>query len=122
MLLLDYALACAAVETAVERHSGSLEQVFTPCGLTYVQSGKDLRRVKYVVATGGALIHAKHTEEVAKYALFDESKPGSLRPEKAEILIDRKYILAAMGLLSQHYPLVALEIMKKEIAYYGLEK
>ena len=86
---MDYALACAAVETAVERHSGSLEQVFTPCGLTYVQSGKDLRRVKYVVATGGALIHAKHTEEVAKYALFDESKPGSLRPEKAEILIDR---------------------------------
>ena len=65
---------------------------------------------------------AKHTEEVAKYALFDESKPGSLRPEKAEILIDRKYILAAMGLLSQHYPLAALEIMKKEIAYYGLEK
>ena len=119
---MDYALACAAVETAVERHSGSLEQVFTPCGLTYVQSGKDLRRVKYVVATGGALIHAKHTEEVAKYALFDESKPGSLRPEKAEILIDRKYILAAMGLLSQHYPLAALEIMKKEIAYYGLEK
>ena len=119
---MDYALACAAVETAVERHSGLLEQVFTPCGLTYVQSGKDLRRVKYVVATGGALIHAKHTEEVAKYALFDESKPGSLRPEKAEILIDRKYILAAMGLLSQHYPLAALEIMKKEIAYYGLEK
>ena len=116
---MDYALACAAVETAVARHAGSLEQVYTPSGLTFVQSGKDLRRVKYVVVTGGALIHAKHTEEIAKYALFDESSPASLRPEKAEILVDRKYILAAMGLLSKQYPQAALEIMKKEIAYYG---
>lgn len=116
---MDFALACGAVETAVARHAGSLEQVYTPCGLTYLQSGKDLRRVKYVVVTGGALIHAKHTEEIAKYALFSESTPGSLRPENAEILVDRKYILAAMGLLSQHYPEAALEIMKKEIAYYG---
>lgn len=116
---MDFALACGAVETAVARHAGSLEQVYTPCGLTYLQSGKDLRRVKYVVVTGGALIHAKHTEEIAKYALYKESTPGSLRPENAEILIDRKYILAAMGLLSQHYPEAALEIMKKEIAYYG---
>ena len=119
---MDYALACAAVETAVSRHAGSLEQVYTPCGLTYLQSGKDLRRVKYVVVTGGALIHAKHTEEIAKFALYDESTPGSYRPENAEILVDRKYILAAMGLLSQHYPAVALEIMKKEIAYYGHKK
>lgn len=119
---MDYALACAAVETAVARHAGFLEQVYTPCGLTYVQSGKDLRRVKYVVVTGGALIHAKHTEEIAKFALYDESTPGSLRPENAEILVDRKYILAAMGLLSQHYPAAALEIMKKEIAYYGHKK
>ena len=119
---MDYALACAAVETAVSRHAGSLEQVYTPCGLTYLQSGKDLRRVKYVVVTGGALIHAKHTEEIAKFALYDESTPGSLRPENAEILVDRKYILAAMGLLSQHYPAAALEIMKKEIAYYGHKK
>lgn len=116
---MDYALACAAVETAVTRHAGSLEQVYTPCGLTYLQSGKDLRRVKYVVVTGGALIHAKYTEEIAKFALYDESNPSSLRPENAKILVDRKYILAAMGLLSQYYPVAALEIMKKEIAYYG---
>ena len=41
-----------------------------------------------MVVTGGALIHAKHTEEIAKYALFDESNPASLRPENAEILVD----------------------------------
>ena len=52
-------------------------------------------------------------------ALYDPQTPNSLRPEKAQILIDEKYILAAMGLLSQYYPLAALEIMKKEIADYG---
>ncbi|MEF2879478.1 MAG: methylaspartate mutase accessory protein GlmL [Blautia sp.] len=119
MEAMDFALACGAVETAAARHAGTVEQVYTPCGLTYLQSGKDLRRVKHVVVTGGALIHAKGTKEIARHALFDSENPASLRPEKAEILVDEKYILAAMGLLSQHYPAAALEIMKKEIAYYG---
>ena len=116
---MDFALACGAVETAVSRHAGTLEQVYTPTGLTFLQSGKDLRRVKYVVATGGALIHARNVREIAEKALYDPQTSNSLRPEKAQILIDEKYILAAMGLLSQYYPLAALEIMKKEIADYG---
>lgn len=116
---MDFALACGAVETAVSRHAGTLEQVYTPTGLTFLQSGKDLRSVKYVVATGGALIHAKNVREIAGKALYAPQTPESLRPENAKILIDDKYILAAMGLLSQYYPLAALEIMKKEIADYG---
>ena len=116
---MDFALACGAVETAVSRHAGTLEQVYTPTGLTFLQSGKDLRSVKYVVATGGALIHAKNVREIAGKALYDPQTPESLRPENAKILIDDKYILAAMGLLSQYYPLDALEIMKKEIAEIG---
>ena len=72
-----------------------------------------------MVATGGALIHARNVREIAEKALYDPQTPNSLRPEKAQILIDEKYILAAMGLLSQYYPLAALEIMKKEIADYG---
>ena len=60
-----------------------------------------------------------HRREIAGKALYDPQTPESLRPENAKILIDDKYILAAMGLLSQYYPLAALEIMKKEIADYG---
>ena len=116
---MDFALACIAVETAVSRHAGTLEQVYTPTGLTFLQSGKDLRKVRNVVATGGALIHARNVREIAAKALYDPQKPDSLRPENAKILIDEKYILAAMGLLAQYYPLAALEIMKKEIADYG---
>ena len=88
-------------------------------GLTYVQSGKDLTKVKQIVVTGGSLIHAKRTEEIAKYAQFSPNQPTSLRPKDADVWVDRTYILAAMGLLSSHYPQTALRIMKKELEYHG---
>ena len=35
------------------------------------------------------------------------------------MLVDRKYILAAMGILSTEYPQTALRIMKKELVKDG---
>lgn len=118
-LRLDDALAAAAVETASIRHAGTVEQVYTPMGETYVQSGKDLRDVKNIVATGGALIHSEHVDRICSYAMGNAGSPHSLRPKQARIWVDRKYILAAMGLLSRKYPDTALGIMKREISYYG---
>ena len=116
---VDKALACMAVETAAIRHAGSIEEVYTPTGLTYVQEGKDLTDVKNLVVTGGSLIHAESIEEIAAYAGADERVPGSLRPKDAKLFVDKKYILAAMGILSEHYPEQALRIMKKELIQYG---
>ena len=116
---LDYALASMAIETAVARHAGSMEETYTLMGLTYVQSGKDLRRVRQVVVTGGSLIRTARTAEIASHALYSPAEPMSLRPLKAGIRVDRKYILAAMGLLSEYEPAAALRIMKKELEYDG---
>ena len=88
-------------------------------GQTFVQSGKDLRHVRQVIVTGGSLIHTKRTTEIARPALYSPAQPGSLRPKAAGVWVDRTYILAAMGLLSSHYPAVALRIMKKELEYHG---
>ena len=88
-------------------------------GLTYVQEGKNLCKVKNIVVTGGSLIHTEQTEKIAAYALFNPSEPASLRPKTADVWVDRTYILAAMGLLSSYYPQVALRIMKKELEYHG---
>jgi uncharacterized protein (TIGR01319 family) len=117
--MLDYALASLAIETAVTRHAGTMEEAYTLMGLTYVQSGKDLTRVKQIIVTGGSLIHTKRTSAIAAHALYSEKDPMSLKPKNAEIWIDRSYILAAMGLLSQHYPQTALRIMKKELKKDG---
>jgi uncharacterized protein (TIGR01319 family) len=116
---LDFALASMAIETAVARHAGTMEETYTMMGLTYVQSGKNLSKVKQIVVTGGSLIHTRRTAEIAKYALYSPAQPMSLRPKNASVWVDRTYILAAMGLISTRYPQQALRIMKKELEYYG---
>ena len=122
MEALDFALASMAIEEAVTRHAGTIEETYTMMGLTYVQSGKNLTKVKQIVVTGGSLIHTKRTEQIAKHALFSPANPASLRPKDADVWVDRTYILAAMGLLSHHYPETALRIMKKELEYHGNSK
>ncbi|MBP3304629.1 MAG: glutamate mutase L [Oscillospiraceae bacterium] len=116
---LDFALASLAIEEAVKRHAGTMEETYTMMGQTFVQEGKDLTGVKQIVVTGGSLIHTKRTEEIAAHALYSPMQPASLRPKAADVWVDRTYILAAMGLLATHYPQTALRIMKKELEYHG---
>ena len=112
---LDFALACCACETAARRHAGYMEETYNMTGKVFVQTGKDLRTVRQMVVTGGSLIHTRRTGEIASHAFYDPADPMSLRPVKARVLVDRRYILAAMGLLSEYEPQTALRIMKKEL-------
>lgn len=116
---MDFALASLAVEIAVTRHAGKMEQVYTAMGLTFLQSGKDLSEVKRIVVTGGSLVHSKNINAIAAHALYQPAQPMFLKPKSAQILVDRSYILSAMGLLSEHYPENALRIMKKELLSHG---
>lgn len=116
---LDFALACCAVDEAVTRHAGTISESFTLLGKVLVQEGKNLTTVKNIVVTGGSLIHSNRITEIAKYALYSAQNPSSLRPTNADVWADKKYILAAMGLLSSYYPKTALKIMKKELKHYG---
>lgn len=119
---LDFALASMAVKVGMTRHAGFIEKVFTPVGETYLQTGKDLSKVEKVIITGGSLIHAKNVKDIASHVLYDLSEPMSLKPHEAEILVDKSYILSAMGLLSKYDADTALKIMKKELLSYGTSK
>ncbi len=119
---LDYALASMAVKVGMTRHAGFIEKVFTPVGETFLQTGKDLSKVEKVIITGGSLIHADNVKEIASHVLYDLSEPMSLKPQNAEILVDKSYILSAMGLLSEYDADTALKIMKKELLSYGTSK
>ncbi len=116
---LDFALASMAIEEAVRRHAGTIEETYTMMGQTFVQEGKNLTKVRQIVVTGGSLIHTKRTAEIAANALYSPAQPASLRPKQANVWVDRTYIMAAMGLLSTHYPKAALRIMKKELEFHG---
>lgn len=109
----DEAMAKAATELALERHVGVLETLFTPCGVIYSQEGKDLLDVKYLIGTGGVLVHSENPAAILKAGAFDQTNPTYLKPQNPECLLDKTYILSAMGLLAEEYPDMAVRIMKK---------
>jgi len=121
MKALDEALAEAAVETAVNRHVGTMEEIYTPIGKVFAQTGKDLSDVENIILTGGALIHRTNLNSSIKRILADEVT-HYLKPKKAVIYQDCQYILAAMGLLAKKYPKAALIMMKKELSSYEFTK
>lgn len=112
---LDYGLTSIAVREGVKRHSGTIETHYTPFGVVYKQTGKDLSEVKKVIGTGGPIINSVNPLGVLEHALYDENDPYVLKPRNIETYLDKKYIFAAMGILAEKYPEVAIRIMKKEI-------
>ena len=114
---LDRAFASAAVQTATIRHAGTIEETYTPTGPIFIQEGKDLRTVRKIIFIGGALIHAAEPQKIAAFGTYSKEFPKSLRPQQVELYTDKKYILSAMGLLSETDPELALHIMKKEIIH-----
>ncbi|MCL2153176.1 MAG: methylaspartate mutase accessory protein GlmL [Oscillospiraceae bacterium] len=112
---LDFALAALAVETATLRHAGTLTETYTAAGRAYIQTGKDLTYIDKLVMTGGALLHSERQEELASFAMRSDLYPQSLRPKQAELFVDSRYILSAMGLLSSYEPRTALNILKTNL-------
>ena len=109
-------LARGAVRLASERHAGQLKSVYTPMGQLFTLTGKDLTGTKQVLGIGGALIHSKETKEILKGVLFDPQNYEYAKPKAPEFLLDKRYIMASMGLLSKEEPLAALRLMKNSLA------
>lgn len=112
---IDRIMGQICVDKSIERHVGKMEEMYTPMGLVYYQYGKDLSQIRYVIGTGGVLVKSKTPREILKKVEYTPSKPLELRPRRPQYLLDKDYILAAMGLLSEIDPLLALKIMKKHI-------
>lgn len=106
----DRALARAAIGLAAARHAGTVETVYAVTGPVTVQRGKDLSAVTTLIGTGGALVHADDPADLLRPALADPSAPGSLRPERPRMLLDRHYLLYAVGLLRAVDPAAALAL------------
>lgn len=112
---IDRIMGQICVDKSTERHVGKMEEMYTPMGLVYYQFGKDLTQIRYVIGTGGVLVRSKNPTEILKKVEYSLDKPLELRPQHPQYLLDKSYILAAMGLLSEIDPLLALKIMKKHI-------
>ena len=114
--IADKLCRCAG-KTAFERHSGRLRYIYGPTGRQTIAEGKDLTRVKYFVATGGALTRLpKHESIMREIADYNES--GIMlapRPGRTKLLFDNDYIFASAGVMSKKYPEAALCLIKKSL-------
>lgn len=109
----DEAMAKAATSLSIERHVGVIENTYTPMGVIFSQIGKDLTKIKYLIGTGGILVHSDNPKDILKAGLFNMETPNLLKPESPIILIDKLYILSAMGLLAKEDKNLSIRLMKK---------
>ena len=61
---------CYALKFAIDRHVGTLESIFSPMGTLFVQSGKDLTDVKYVIGTGGIINNSRDPKKNIRLMLI----------------------------------------------------
>jgi uncharacterized protein (TIGR01319 family) len=112
---IDRVIGEICADLAFSRHVGTMETIYTPLGVMYYQTGKDLTNVRYVIGTGGVIIYDEHARDILQKVVFNPAKPLELRPKEPLFMLDYDYLLSAMGLLSFDHPEVALRIMKKRI-------
>jgi len=106
-------MAEKAISVALDRHSGNYRNVYGTSGRRKYAEGKDLTAVKFIIGTGGALTRLPNGKKVIRKVLSRDINE-KLNPGKdVEILIDEKYIMASLGVLSKKYPDFAIKMLKK---------
>jgi uncharacterized protein (TIGR01319 family) len=101
---VDRRLAAIATEIAVLRHAGRLRTVVTDEGAAMRKDGRDLRKASCVVATGGIFSGDQGPEQLVTRAIARVREAGGLVPAELPVLLDRRYLLWAVGLLSDEHP------------------
>ncbi len=106
-----------AASMALERHCGKLRHVYGSNGRTTYADGKDLTKIKYLVATGGAL-----TRLPGRRAIMDRLRGvnagGKLLYPKADKITaveDRWYCMASLGVLSRACPEAAVKLLRQDL-------
>ena len=116
-LALTTSLTWHASSLAVKRHAGRLRHTYGSGGRRTWAQGKDLTKLRYLVATGGALTRLPGRAAILK-KLCALNEEGSLlypRPGSLTVLEDRHYIMASLGVLSIEYPKEAAALMKENL-------
>ncbi|RYD06183.1 hypothetical protein N752_04660 [Desulforamulus aquiferis] len=112
---IETAMARAATELAVERHSGTLETMWTPMGAVYVQHGKDLTSTPCVIGTGGVIVNHAKPGDILLGVSDKSDQTTILKPKNPKLMLDKDYILGAAGLLAEVNPKAALGLLKKQL-------
>ncbi len=107
---VDGWLAETATGLGLSRHAGVLQVEAGVGGIRVVPTGRDLRRVSVVVATGGVFRHVDDAESVVSGALEEATGKGALvptpstpgllgtsRPDAARLLLKQQLVAPSRG-------------------------
>lgn len=108
-------LTTAACHIAVERHAGTLIDMYTTSGRKKAATGKDLTAVKYIVGTGGALTKLPGCKDILKRITTDFKGMKLLPNSDAKILIDNHYIMASLGVMSKSHMEECIQLLKQSL-------
>ena len=93
---VELRLAELAATVAVRRHA----------------RGKDLRRVRLVIGSGGVLRHQPTPARAVLGRLLNDHAGGWTLPRTASVVVDADYVLAPAGLLAATHPDVAVRLLR----------
>jgi len=108
-------LAAVACETAMDRHAGTLIDLYSTSGRKKMARGKDLSAVKYIIGTGGALTRLPKRIDILKQLITNGNSMKLLPTGAAEILIDNYYIMASLGVLSKTHKEATVQLLKQTL-------
>jgi len=106
-----------AASIALERHCGKFRHTYGSNGRVTYADGKDLTKIRYLVATGGALTRLPQRKAIME-RLRQLNAGGKLLYPKAEhikLLEDKWYCMASLGAMSRQYPEAAIKLIKKNL-------
>lgn len=108
---LDEVLACYAARISARRHAGFLDHIHSS-NCKFLQRGKNLSNVRYIIGTGGPIIHSKNPGFVLRNILkLEDSENDIMLPSEASVFLDKRYLLYSIGLLKEINPNVAFKIL-----------
>lgn len=120
--LFEEGMAITALEIALKRHAGFLAQEYNPV-LSIAPGtpvGRDLRKVKYVIAVGGIFTHSSKERVVRILTKVFENPGISLLPQQPVFLIDKDYLMYVIGLLGQKYPNEVINFTMRHFKIYNI--
>ncbi|MFC4042895.1 glutamate mutase L [Dactylosporangium siamense] len=82
----------------------------------HARSGRDLRNVVTVVASGGVFRHAERRDAVAELGpVLHDHAGGWALPRDPHVTVDDRYVLAAAGLLADEHPAAAAALLRAHL-------
>lgn len=111
-------LSWYAASMALERHCGKLRHTYGANGRVTYADGKDLTKIKYLVATGGALTRLPGRQAIMERLRRINGSGKLLYPkaDKISLLEDRWYCMASLGVLSRTFPEAAVCLLRQNLS------